>query len=599
MAGATAGAGSVERMFRRAVRVATIGGVDVRLDPSLVLIVALLTWMLDARLSLRFPDGPLGLTSLLLALLGSVLLLLSVLAHELAHALTAQRRGIRVGGITLFALGGATELEGHGRTPRDELTVAFVGPWVSIVLAAGFGLVATSAESLPAGDTAAAVGMLAGLLGWLNLGLAAFNLLPAAPLDGGRVLHALLWRGLRDRARATSVTGALGAVLGVMLVIGGARLVVAPGGFVSGVATVAVGVFVTISALAERRRRTLEREGTGAMVRSAPAAPSARRSALTAGGVAVVMVALLSVPMPFVEYRPGGATSIEPLVEIVGAETTPLEGGTALLTVRLTRPAPLQLLAARLDRDRELLPITRVYPQGVDRQDHLARERQRFDRQFEVAAAVGAAAAGVPLEVLTEVVVIDIAPGGPADGRLAPGDVVLAVDGTPVTSGAALAERVSAGSPGDRLTLRISHAGSEREEVLVLAALDDTGQARIGVIVQTAVDELRLPIEIRLTPGIGIGGPSAGLMVGLTVYDLLAPEDLLAGRLVAGTGTLDVDGRVGDVGGVAEKTLAAVDAGYDVLLVPASSLEVAERAAAGRLRVVGVATLDEALRALR
>jgi len=441
--------------------------------------------------------------------------------------------------------------------------------------------------------------MLAGLLGWLNLGLAAFNLLPAAPLDGGRVLHALLWRGLRDRARATSVTGALGAVLGAVLAVGGARLVVTPGGFVSGVATIAVGVFVTLSALAERRRRTLERDGTGVMVRSARAAPSARRSALTAGGVAVVMVALLSVPMPFVEYRPGGATPIEPLVEIVGAETTPLEGGTALLTVRLTRPSPLQLLAARLDRDRELLPITRVYPQGVDRQDHLARERQRFDRQFEVAAAVGAAAAGIPLEVLTEVVVIDIAPGGPADGRLAPGDVVLAVDGTPVTSGAALAARVSAGTPGDRLTLRISHAGSERDEVLVLAALDDTGQARIGVIVQTAVDELRLPIEIRLTPGIGIGGPSAGLMVGLTVYDLLAPEDLLAGRLVAGTGTLDVDGRVGDVGGVAEKTLAAVEAGYDVLLVPASSLEVAERAAAGRLRVIGVATLDEALRALR
>lgn len=588
-------------MFRRAVRVATIGGVDVRLDPSLVLIVALLMWMLDARLSLRFPDGPLGATSLALALLGSVLLLLSVLAHELAHALTAQRRGIRVGGITLFALGGATELGGHGRTPRDELAIAFVGPWVSIVLAAGFGLIATASEALPQGDLGASIGLLAGLLGWLNLGLAAFNLLPAAPLDGGRVLHALLWRGLRDRSRATAVTSSLGAVLGVALVAGGARLAAAPGGLVSGLATAVVGVFVTVSALAERRRRSMpELDHSGAeMVRAAPLAPDVRRSALASSGVAVVLVALMTVPMPYVEYRPGGATPIEPLIEIVDTDTTPLEGGTALLTVRLTRPAPLQLLAARLDRDRELLPTARVYPQGVDRQDHLALERQRFDRQFEVAAAVGAAAAGVPLTVLTEVVVIDVAPGGPADGRLAPGDVVLAVDGTPVTSGAALAARVSAGAPGDRLTLRISHAGSERDEVLVLAALDDTGQARIGVIVQTAVDELRLPIDIRLTPGIGIGGPSAGLMVGVTVYDLLAQEDLLAGRLVAGTGTLDVDGRVGDVGGVAEKTVAAVLAGYDVLLVPSSSLVVAERAAAGRIRVVGVATLDEALSSLR
>ena len=303
--------------------------------------------------------------------------------------------------------------------------------------------------------------------------------------------------------------------------------------------------------------------------------------------------------MPFVEYRPGGAIPIEPLVTIDGADTTPLAGETALLTVRLTRPTPVQLVAARLDRDRELLPLTRVYPQGVDRQVHLARERERFDRQFDVAAAVGAQAAGVPLEILTAVVVLEVDPTGPSAGRLAPGDVVLSVDGEPLTSGAALAELVRASPAGEPLLLRIVHAGTERDQPVTPEPAPGSDAPRIGVLVQTAVDELVLPIDITLTSGVRIGGPSAGLMVGLTVYDLLAAEDLLAGRRVAGTGTLDVDGVVGAVGGVPEKTLAAIAAGYDVLLVPEAETAIAERVASGRITVIGVATLADAIERLR
>jgi PDZ domain-containing protein len=581
-------------MFRRAVRVVTLGGVDVRLDPSLVLLAALLTWALFDRLGLRFAP----MTALALALLTSMLLLLSVLAHELGHALEARHRGLHVGGITLFALGGATELGGHGRSAREELAVAATGPWISVVIAAGAGIVATTAERLPAGDVAAAVGLVAGLVGWLNLGLAAFNLLPAAPLDGGRILHALLWRGLRDRGRATQVTSLLGIALGAGLVLLGARIVAGATDVVSGVATAAVGVFLVVGAEGERRR---ERHLPSRVLRGGMAVRPVGlvRSSLLAGSVAVVAAAGLSVPMPFVEYRPGGAVTLEPLVTIEGTATTPLSGETALLTVRLTRPTPVQLLAARLDGDRELLPLTQVYPQGVDRQVHLARERERFDRQFDVAAAVGARAAGVPLEVLTAVVVLEVDPEGPAAGRLSPGDVVLSIDGDPLTSGAALAERVRSSPVGVPLVLRIVHAGIERDQPVTPEPVEGVDAPRIGVLVQTAVDQLLLPIDITLTSGVRIGGPSAGLMVGLTVYDLLAPEDLLDGRRVAGTGTLDVDGVVGPVGGVTEKTLAAIAAGYDVLLVPKAETALAERVADGRIAVIGVASLDEAIARLR
>ena len=323
------------------------------------------------------------------------------------------------------------------------------------------------------------------------------------------------------------------------------------------------------------------------------------RTVLAAAGAALVTTAALTVPMPFVEYVPGGATEIAPLVTVTGAETTELSGDTALLTVRLVRQPAAQLLVAWLDPDRDLIPTARVFPQGVDRQVYLARERERFSRQFDVAAAVGAAAAGVEVEVLTEAVVVEVVDGAPAAGLLAPGDVVTALDGVPVTSGADLAERIRAEEPGTTVSLTLLHQGAEREQSVTLGVLDETGEARLGVLVQTAVDKLVLPFDVALSPEVRIGGPSAGLMIGLTVYDLLAEEDLLGGRRIAGTGTLDVDGTVGPVGGVAQKVEAAIDAGYEVLLVPEVAAEEAGTIAEGRITVAGVRTLADALNGLR
>jgi Lon-like protease len=119
------------------------------------------------------------------------------------------------------------------------------------------------------------------------------------------------------------------------------------------------------------------------------------------------------------------------------------------------------------------------------------------------------------------------------------------------------------------------------------------------VQIATAVDEFVVPFEVALAPDVRIGGPSAGLMVAITIYDLLSEEDLLAGRTVMGTGSLDADGRVGPVGGVPEKMVAAADHGADLVFVPALQLEDALSDRAGRPRVIGVDTFEEALEALR
>jgi Lon-like protease len=323
------------------------------------------------------------------------------------------------------------------------------------------------------------------------------------------------------------------------------------------------------------------------------------RSSFYAGSAAILAWSSLVVPLPFIEQVPGRPTPIPPLIQIEGVETTELIGETSLLTVLLRQQPTLPALGALLDGDRDLLRVDGVYPPGVDRQEYLTAERERFGRQFEVAAAVGAEAAGVEIELITEAVVVTVIFGSPAEGVLTPGDAVVAVDGTPIASGEELQAITRASEPGDRITLSVRHEGELRDVEVTLEEVGEDGQARLGVGIETAVDELRLPFDVQLARETRIGGPSAGMMVGITVYDLLAEEDLLSGRNVMGTGTLAGDGTVGPVGGVPQKMLAAADAGADIVLVPSLQLEEALAAAPEGLDVIGVADLAEALAVLR
>jgi Lon-like protease len=332
-------------------------------------------------------------------------------------------------------------------------------------------------------------------------------------------------------------------------------------------------------------------------------APPRRRSwwrtAFYVASAALLGWAALAVPLPYVEYLPGTPASIEPLLELEGIETTPLEGETALLTVLLRQQPTLPALRAWLDDDRRLIGAQQVFPAGTDRDEYFRAERERFSRQFELAAAVGAEAAGLETDLVTEVVVLELLPGSPADGRLQVGDVVLAVDGEPIVAAEELQARARAGAVGDLLGLTVRRDGQRVGVTVELGRIAESEFPAIGIGVQTAVDRVELPFELQLANGTRIGGPSAGMMVAVTTYDLLSDEDLLAGRTVVGTGTVDADGRVGPVGGVPEKMLAAHAYGADLVLVPALQLDEALGRAPEGLEVVGVSTLQEALDAIR
>jgi Zn-dependent protease len=206
-------------MFARSFQLGRLAGIAVRLDASLLLFAVLVAWVFGANFLQRH-----GLAvAAVMAVTATLLFLGSVLVHELAHGLEARYRDIPVHGITLFFFGGMTEMQTGSRSPRDEFAVSAVGPYASLVCGAAFGLVAAFAPML--GDALAGpVAGVAGLLAWLNLFLAAFNLVPGAPLDGGRVLRAALWWLLGDRNRAVLVAGRAGQVLAATLVLLGTGL---------------------------------------------------------------------------------------------------------------------------------------------------------------------------------------------------------------------------------------------------------------------------------------------------------------------------------------------------------------------------------------
>ena len=227
------------------IRIGRLLGIEVRVRAGWFVIVGLLTVSLaTVVLPAMFVTGPAAYW--ILALVASLLLFGSVLLHELAHSLVARAQGIGVRGITLFLLGGVSTIEEEPRGPLREAAMAGAGPLTSLVLGGALlGLAALVHSPAP-------VHALALYLGSINIILAAFNMLPGFPLDGGRVLRAVLWAVWRDHARATSGAATAGAVMGWLLVGAGALFLVR-GDLLGGLWTGLVGWILVQSSRAAGR----------------------------------------------------------------------------------------------------------------------------------------------------------------------------------------------------------------------------------------------------------------------------------------------------------------------------------------------------------
>lgn len=245
-------------MFGRRLQLFTIAGIPIRLDPSWFVVAFLVTWSLAAGLfPLWLPNqGP--ATYWIMGVVGALSLFLSILLHEGCHALVARRQGIPMQGITLFIFGGVAEMGEEPPSARAEFLMAAAGPAASIVI----GLGTLGLALINPGWPAAVVTVLT-YLGVMNLVLAGFNLIPAFPLDGGRLFRALLWYKSGDLRRATRTASRVGIGFSyVLLLLGALRLV--SGDIFGGIWSLLIGLFLRQAADAAYQqivvRRLLEGE---------------------------------------------------------------------------------------------------------------------------------------------------------------------------------------------------------------------------------------------------------------------------------------------------------------------------------------------------
>ena len=230
----------------RSIRIARIAGIPVGVSPLWLVIVGLITWSLGAGYYPGEVHGIPPLESYALGLASALLLFASILAHEFGHALVARRRGVEVEEIDLWLLGGVARMSGRPKSAEDELSFALAGPAVTAVVAAIFGVLSAL---LPSSAPAALRAVVSYQL-QINLLILGFNLVPAFPLDGGRVARALLWRRRGDLASATNTAAGLGRVFGYLLIAFGVVLTFS--GAAGGLWFALIGLFVVIAANAER-----------------------------------------------------------------------------------------------------------------------------------------------------------------------------------------------------------------------------------------------------------------------------------------------------------------------------------------------------------
>lgn len=319
----------------------------------------------------------------------------------------------------------------------------------------------------------------------------------------------------------------------------------------------------------------------------------------------VLATAAFAAPLPYVVLAPGltentlGTVNGKPVVTISGHRTYPTGGHLDLTTVSVTspdyHPRLPEILNAWWSPREIVLPRDAVYaPEQSVQQVEQQNQNQMLGSQRSAIVA-GLTAAGFDA---VDVTVASILKEAPADGVLRKGDVITAVNGTSVDSAQQVVDAVSRLSPGDSVSVGVDRGGTSRQFTMTAQpAPDDPTSARIGARLK---DAYRPPFDVSIRLGQDIGGPSAGLMFSLAVYDLLTPGKLNGGRFVAGTGTIDAAGSVGVIGGIQQKIAGAYDSGARVFLVPSGDCaEATGSDLADQVELVRVATIEQAIRALQ
>ena len=693
-----------------------IRGIRVGANWTWLIVFTLVLWSLTSTM---FPQTYPGLSRTAyigMGITAAVLLFGSVLLHELGHALRAIKEGMRIHGITLWLLGGVAQFSGMFPRAGAEFRIAVAGPAVSALLAVSLWLVTLGSKAVGLPD--AIVGV-ADYLARINVILFAFNLVPALPLDGGRVLRSWLWNRLGNFQHATVLAARAGIGFGILLIATGLLDFLTGAGGAGGLWLLFLGWFLIQAAQAEtqaaflqealrgrrvadlmtpdpvtvgpsltidrfldgvvtgrghstypvvdygglrglmslqragavpsdkRARRTVSQQMWPAhdlpvvhpeqpmedaldVLMQGPrravvvkdervvgivslvdvmraieleqlrrtAGPTPRRSAgvavwVVVGALMLAAASYLLTP-PIVALRPGATLDVSTDISITGVPVDQLHGRYLLTSVELDRPNGLEAMYLAVTNQAELVPLSQIIPEDAGERLHLRQQRELFRQSQTLAAAAAARVTGMPVSVSGKGArVVDVVSSSPAASVLEPGDVIVGVDGRPVRIASDLQTALTSRPAGSAFELTVVRGDVQLTAELESRRLEQLpeGGVGIGVVITTRDFVVDLPFEIEFRER-NIGGPSAGLAYALAITDMLDPQDIAAQRTIGATGTIDLDGKVGPIGGVDEKAAALVEADADLFLVPERQVDEISK---NEIEVRGVSSLEEAI----
>jgi PDZ domain-containing protein len=307
----------------------------------------------------------------------------------------------------------------------------------------------------------------------------------------------------------------------------------------------------------------------------------------------LLLIAAVFVQIPYYAEGPGPARDVLPRIVFDGQQRYEPTGRLELTTVRYRPLTPALALVAWLDDTQTIVSRDVLYPPGVPTDVTDQRGVSQMDQSKIAATAVALRALDLyPDEHGTGALIEQTAESCPADGKLFPGDIITAIDGEPVTSASQASELFDT-IPDDRpLRFTLDVDGTTERATFTRAPCGPDGEKLVGI---SMIDVF--PFDVTYSSD-DIGGPSAGLMWALGLYELLTPGDLTAGRTIAGTGQIGPDGRVYPIGGIEDKVVAAQRAGASLFLAPQANMPALRDVDTGDMEVVPVRTFDDALAAL-
>lgn len=320
-----------------------------------------------------------------------------------------------------------------------------------------------------------------------------------------------------------------------------------------------------------------------------------RRLGIVAGVLLIVGVLGSAIHLPYYSLGPGPASEVEPLIRVSGHQVYPSSGKLIMTTVEFVQLTPLTAVAAWLDPNRTVVSRSALFLPGQSAAQEQQRATSEMDQSKIDATSWVLDHLGLePSHPRTGALVESVATGCPADGKLFAGDLIRSIDGVRISDAPQASRLIGAAGAGSPIRFVVSAAGRTIDSTLTKTrCISSDPKPVVGISLVNA-----FPFSVSISSG-DVGGPSAGMMWALGLYDLLTPGDLTGGKVVAGTGAIDLTGRVYPIGGIEDKIRAAEGAGAQVFLVPRQNLADARAVADPSLTLVPVSSIQEAIDYLR